>query len=204
MEKTGKSLDEEVRALLAAGRPQEAFTRTLDALGREVMGFLVPFFKARHDAEEVFAATCERLWGSFLKASFRGDCSVRTWTYVLARNEMDRFRTGERRRGAGRVPLSEIADIIAVATTKARVIDTSSERREKFARLRAELSPDDQVLLTLRVDRELPWDDVALAFVANAESCSNEERKREAVRLRKRYELLRKQLAQRVREEGLL
>jgi RNA polymerase sigma-70 factor, ECF subfamily len=168
------------------------------------MGFIVPFFKAKHDAEEVFAAVCERLWGSFLKASFRWDCSVRTWSYVIARNEITRFRTGERRRGAGDVPLSEIADIIAVATTRARVADTSSERREKLARLRAELSPDDQALLTLRVDRELPWDDVALAFIANAEACSNEERKREAVRLRKRYELLRKRLAQRVREEGLL
>lgn len=204
MEKIGQSIDEEVRALLAAGRHREALTRTLEAYGRELMGFIVPFFKAKHDAEDVFAILSERLWDSFLSSSFRWHCSLRTWTYVIARNETARFRTGERRRGAGRVPLSEIADIIAIATTKARVADTSSERREKFARLRAELTPDEQALLTLRVDRELSWDDVALAFMADSGACDEEARKREAARLRKRYELIRKRLAQRVREEGLL
>ncbi len=56
----------------------------------------------------------------------------------------------------------------------------------------------------LRIDRDLPWDEVALAFSKDPEHCSETERKRMAQRLRKRFELLTKRLALRARDEGLL
>ena len=60
------------------------------------------------------------------------------------------------------------------------------------------------MILVLRVDRDLPWDEVALAFVDDPEGCSDKDRKTEAARLRKRYQHVKERLAERARKEGLL
>jgi RNA polymerase sigma-70 factor, ECF subfamily len=59
-------------------------------------------------------------------------------------------------------------------------------------------------LLVLRVDRQLSWGDIALAFVDEPATCSDDERRREAARLRKRFQLGKERLAKRARAEGLL
>jgi len=59
-------------------------------------------------------------------------------------------------------------------------------------------------LLILRVDRDLSWRDIARAFLADPESSDEGAMAREAARLRKRYQLVKRQLTKRAREEGLL
>jgi RNA polymerase sigma-70 factor (ECF subfamily) len=53
----------------------------------------------------------------------------------------------------------------------------------------------DRTLLMMRVDRDLAWSDIALAFAEDPDSLSQEDRKRESARLRKRFQLLKKRLA---------
>jgi RNA polymerase sigma-70 factor (ECF subfamily) len=56
----------------------------------------------------------------------------------------------------------------------------------------------------MRIDRDLPWEEVARAFLEDVEQETEEELKREAARLRKRFQLVKRRLAERAREEGLL
>jgi RNA polymerase sigma-70 factor (ECF subfamily) len=76
----------------------------------------------------------------------------------------------------------------------------AAERRRTLARLRDELSIEDRMLLILRVDRGLAFDDIARAFADDAEILSNDEVRRESGRLRKRFQLVKRRLMARARE----
>jgi len=200
-ETAAQVLDDRIKALLAAGDASGAVTEALRALGPDVLGFVSGVLGNDADADEVFAVVSERLWRSL--AAFEWRCSLRTWSHVIARHEIERFRRGARRHVHGRVRISELAEVIAAVEAQTRS-EQRSARQLAIARLRDELPPEDRALLVLRVDRELPWDEVALAFSEDPDKSSEEEIKRESARLRKRFELLKKRLAVRAREEGLL
>ncbi|HEY0481953.1 MAG TPA: sigma-70 family RNA polymerase sigma factor [Kofleriaceae bacterium] len=190
-----REYDERVRSLLAAGETGAAVTLALRELGPEVLGFLSGVL-GDADADEVFSALSERLWRSL--DGFEGRCSLRTWTYVLARREIGRFRKRTRRHEEGRVPISELKDVLAVSRTRTRSL-LASDRRQQLTALRDELPIEDRTLLILRVDRKLAWDDIALAFADTPEAFSEDDRKREAARLRKRFQLIKQRLVARAR-----
>jgi len=194
-------IDERVRSLLAAGDTTGAVTVTLRELGPEVLGFLSGALGNDDDADEVFASLSVRLWQSL--RGFEGRCSVRTWTYVLARHEIGRYRRGARRHEDGRVPISELQDVLAAArtTTRSRMI---ADKRQHLIELRDQLPKDDRTLLILRVDRNLAWEDIALAFAETPEALSEDDRKRESARLRKRFQLLKRRLVEQVRGAELV
>jgi RNA polymerase sigma-70 factor (ECF subfamily) len=153
------------------------------------------------DADDVFSAVSARLWRSL--PTFEWRCSMRTWLYVIAHREVARFKTSNKRFQAGRVPISEIAEVVKAITNEAHRTHRSAVRRDRLATLRDELSEDDRALLVLRVDRNLAWDDVALAFATEPETVPPADLQREAARLRKRFQILKERLAVRAREEGL-
>ena len=188
-------VDEQVRSLLAAGDTAQATTVALRALGPEVFGFLAGVLDD-DDADEVFSALSVRLWRSL--DGFEGRCTVRTWIYVLAHHELGKFRKGVRRHVDGRVPISELEDVLAAAriTTRSTL---ATDKRVKLASLRDELPVEDRTLLILRVDRNLAWDDIALAFAEDPEAFTNDDRRRESARLRKRFQLVKQRLVTRAR-----
>ncbi|HEX2690311.1 MAG TPA: sigma factor [Kofleriaceae bacterium] len=188
-------LDERIRVLLASSQIAEATTLALRELGPEILGFLSGVL-GDADGDEVFAAFSEHLWRSL--EGFEGRCKLRTWAYVLARNEISRFRRGARRHVAGRVPISELAEVLeAVRKTRSTLV---ANHRQTLTRLRDELPVEDRTLLILRVDRNLTFDDIALAFADNPEQFHEDDRKREAARLRKRFQLVKQRLVARARE----
>jgi RNA polymerase sigma-70 factor (ECF subfamily) len=193
-------IDADVRALVDAGQSERAATDVIASLGAEVYGFLCAGLGSDSDADDVFAATCERMWRGL--ATFRWQCSVRTWIYVIARNEASRFVHGDKRRNAGRTSPSQLEQVAAAVRTETRSA-LRTQRRDKFRALRDELPPDDRMLLILRVDRDLAWDDVARAFIASDGEPEPGELQRQAARLRKRFQLVKQRLAVRAREEGL-
>jgi RNA polymerase sigma-70 factor (ECF subfamily) len=198
-ESRAPAADERIRAMVLAGDVGAAATALLRSLGPEVFGFLRASLGNESDADEVFASTSERVWRSL--ASFRWQCTLRTWTYVVARNEIARFADGTRRHHAGRVTPSQLDEVVAMVRTETRSA-LRTEKRNKLKELRDELPVDDRALLVLRIDRELEWEEVARTFLP--ESCTEEEIKRESARLRKRFQLVKRRLADRARQEGLL
>ncbi len=188
-------LDERIRELLAARKIGEATTLALRELGPEILGFLSGVL-GDDDGDEAFSAFSEHLWRSL--EGFEGRCKLRTWTYVLARHEISRFRRGARRHVEGRVPISELNEVLeAVRKTRSTLV---ANRRSTLIRLRDELPIEDRTLLILRVDRNLAFDDIALAFADNPETFSDDDRKRESARLRKRFQLVKERLVARARD----
>ncbi|HEX4423409.1 MAG TPA: sigma-70 family RNA polymerase sigma factor [Kofleriaceae bacterium] len=164
-------------------------------LGPEILGFLSGVL-GNDDADEVFSTLSERLWRSL--TGFEGRCSLRTWTYVLARHELGRFRRGIRRHEDGRVPISELQEVLAAVKTQNRST-LARDRRDTLERLRDELPIEDRTLLILRVDRNLSWDEIALAFAEDPETFGDHDRRRESARLRKRFQLVKQRLMARAR-----
>ncbi|HET9627784.1 MAG TPA: sigma-70 family RNA polymerase sigma factor [Kofleriaceae bacterium] len=191
-------LDERIRSLLAAGDIGQATTIALRQIGPEILGFLTGVLNnSNEQADEVFSTFMERLWRSL--NGFEGRCSLRTWMYVLARRELGRYRRGEQRHANGRVPISQLQEILEEVRKTRTTIGV--ERRNELTKLRDGLPVEDRTLLILRVDRNMPWEDIALAFAEHPEETSEAEQKREAARLRKRFQLVKKKLMSQLRPE---
>lgn len=143
------------------------------------------------DADDVFSATSESLWLSL--ASFRWDCSVRTYAYTIARHAaFKHLRDPQRRRRSA--PLSDPSVQAVVADVRSRTATyLRTESRDKIAALRAELEPDDQTLLILRVNRKLGWRDIA-KIMSDGEAEEEGSLARRTAALRKRFERLKIEL----------
>ena len=194
--------EDAIRTACRAGDSRLATEEALRAYGAEIYGLLL----SRHsgdDADDAFSLFAERLFTKMGEFGFR--CSMRTWVYLLARRASRDIRRMGPRAGT-RVPLSEASGLNALVA-KARTETQSLLRAETvsaFARLREELPEDDRELLVLRVDREMEWEDVALVFLGDEAVPSAEARKREASRLRKRFQLVKSRLKALALERGLL
>jgi RNA polymerase sigma-70 factor (ECF subfamily) len=190
--------EQTMRAACAAGDIDRATTDALRRYGPELLGFLVGIHGDYDAAGDAFAMFSEKLWQSMPR--FEWKCSLRTWCYRLVRNAAIDLHRGERR---GRVGLSSAPEVLELAA-RVRTETLSvlrSETRTALERLRDELPEDDRALLVLRVDRDLDWRDIALVLDASEDE---ESLKREAARLRKRFQLVKERLRTRAREQGLV
>ena len=196
-----------VRAACEAGDFDEATVGALRDLGPEILGFLVGTMGGDYDsASDAFALFSEKLWHSMPR--FEWECSLRAWCYRLARNaaiDVHRGAEGQRKRNVGLSSAPEVFDMAAqVRTTTMSVLRTAN--RTALERLRDELPEEDRVLLVLRVDRELEWREVALVLASeNGDGIPDEASiKREAARLRKRFQIVVERLRAMAKERNLL
>ena len=188
------SLDAEVVELVARGRRDEAATRLIRALGPEVLGYLRAVLHDGADAGDAFSQFAECVWRGL--PTFRGDSSLRTWCYGIAwRCVMSLKRDPRHRRGErlGSTLASQLAGHIFATTAVER-----ERQAGALEKLRARLNPEEQTLLTLRIDRRLAWDEVADVLEQ-----ASPPRPDVAV-LRKRFERLKVKLAHAARDEGLV
>jgi RNA polymerase sigma-70 factor, ECF subfamily len=164
-----------------------------------VLGFLVSLERSEQRGREVFSTFCEDLWRGL--PGFGWECSLRTWAYTLARHACFREKRAERRRPRG-VPLSEAPAVLELAMQVRSGTHTFQQTKvkERVRRLRNALPETDRMLLILRVDREMSWRD--LARVALGGSPDPAEIEREAVRLRKRFQLVKERLRAELRDDA--
>jgi len=205
MASTGhEELEQQIRRRLEQGDISGAATAAIRGYGAEIFGFLVAFHHDEDDAAEVFSIFSERLWRDL--PSFKGECSFRTWAYVLARHGSLNYRRDLRRREKRQGPLPEgsaLSEIVEQVRTET-VSYLRTERRTRFTALRDSLPPEDQMLLVLRVDRGLAWNELARVLHDSAEPLGDEALKREAARLRKRFQLIKARLLELGRLAGVV
>jgi RNA polymerase sigma-70 factor (ECF subfamily) len=161
----------------------------IEGYGGELYGFLVGLARDQARADDVFGATCERLWRALPK--FRWDSSFRVWAYTIARNEFLRS-TRETAKARRQVAVSQIASIQA-AIDRARSttpVYKKTDVKDRFAKAREQLEPDDHMLLGLRLDRQLAWLDIARVLGSGDDKALTKE----AAALRKRFERLKVKL----------
>jgi len=182
-------------------------TAALEVYGPEVLGFLIAILKDEAVGSDVFSQFCEDLWTGL--PSFRWECTFRTWAYTLARNAARRYLRSphlKRNTQLSRDALAEVADKVRTST----ISYLRSEVKQGVQRLRESLDEEDQALLILRVDRNLPWNDVARIMLNEGEgegasdAASPAAIARKAAALRKRFERVKDHLRELAKQQGLL
>ncbi len=177
-----------------------AISTALDRYGDELFGFLTALARDQTQAEDAFSAACERMWRGL--PAFRWESTLRVWAYRIARNEFLRTTRDVARARKG-VPLSQVASI-QKAIDRVRTTTPPHERTEvkdRFAELRAELDPEDLMLLGLRIERKMAWADIAKVLAAaEEEPRDTPPDAREIATLRKRFARLKDRLRERARK----
>lgn len=189
-------LDRVVRGHCGAAEYQMAATALLGALGADVIRFIHARFRDEQASAEVFSEFAQDLWLGLPK--FRFECSLRAWAFILARHAGNRYLQREVRKQRMQVPLSAAPELerqVQRIRTET-LLNLSTPREQRLASLRAELSPEDQELLMLRVDRELEFSEIALVYLGGSE-VGEEALARESARLRKRFQTLKERLRKR-------
>jgi RNA polymerase sigma-70 factor (ECF subfamily) len=183
-------LEARVRHLLDAGDVSGAATEALRALGPELLRFLRSVLRDEGDAGDAFSHCAENLWKGL--STFRWQCALRTWAFRIAWHSALNLRNDAWRRHGRRFATGEASRMAEEIRTKT-VVRVERQRGE-LDRLRQALSTEDQSLLALRVDREFSWEEIAEILSASGERV-------QPLTLMKRFERLKKRLAEMVRNQ---
>jgi RNA polymerase sigma-70 factor (ECF subfamily) len=200
-----EGLEKDLRSRWEAQDYGAVATEAIRAYGPEIFGFLVALHRDQGDASDVFSTFTENLWKGLPK--FGWQCTLRAWAYTIARNASHRFRRDEKRHVRGRAPLtgSSAVDEVAVKVRTETVEYLKTEQKDRFSALRESLPEEDQMLLILRVDRRLSWDELARIMGEKSEKEEEEEDvAKESARLRKRFQLVKEKLRAMGEKAGLI
>ena len=196
-------LEERIRARCDANDQTAAATLLLEGYGREILGFLILRLRDRDAAGDVFSQFTEDLWRGL--GGFRWQCSARVWAYTLARHAASRYIRDVRQRRGRNVPISQAGPLseIEARIRTSTMAAARTDARSRIAKLRETLPLDDQTLIVLRVNRKLAWKEIAQVMFYEGTVVADDVLEKEAVRLRKRYQLSTKKLREMAREQGL-
>jgi RNA polymerase sigma-70 factor (ECF subfamily) len=186
--------EERIRELLAKGDLREAGTLAIQWLGPEVHGYLIATVKSEADAAEVLSQWAEDLFRGL--AGFRGDSSLRTWSYKIAYHAAARFARDPYRQRGQRFETT-MASRLADEVRRSSVL-RQDLREQQLAALRAALEPDERTLLILRLDRGLSWREVAEVLAGEGEAPVEE------AALRQRFARIKDKLEKKARQAGLI
>jgi RNA polymerase sigma-70 factor, ECF subfamily len=198
-----EQLEHAARELCDQGKHGDAVTLVLQGYGPEIVGLLRAQSRSEDDASEAFGIFAEDLFKGIGAFSWRS--SMRTWAYTLARHALLRIQTSPHRRPERRIPLSQSpASLIAEQVRERTLPHLRTEVKDGLTRLREALTPEEQLLLTLRIDRQMPWDDVTAILDANESEAVRQDVKKRTALHRKRFQLLKDKLRERAAKMGLL
>lgn len=195
------SLEDQIRALHEQDQLKEAARVALEGYGPELLGFLMALTRDADVASEVFSQFCEDMWRGL--EGFRWGSTFRTWAYTIARNAHRRYLRDPHYRRGTRLETSDLFKLQQKVRSQTLPFLLTAVK-DRFAALRESLSPDDQTLLILRIDRRMNWIDIAEVMLDTEEELSEAEIKRKAAALRKRYERVKARLRELAEQEGLL
>lgn len=194
----GAASEAEIRSAHQRGDHHEAVRLGLELYQVEVYSFLCARLRSEADAHEVFSQLGEDIWRGIARFEWRA--SFRTWLYTLARNAAVRFEKSQSRHNR-QDPLSQVSDPLVVERSRTRPYQRT-DVKDRFAALRESLSPEEQSLLVLRIDRNLSWDEVA-RIMYDGDDSDEDELKRHTTNLRQRFRQLKLRLEEWARSEGL-
>ncbi len=184
--------EQAIAARLDQGNLRAAATEVMKAYGPQVLGYLMAVLRSDDDAREVFSQFAEDLWRGL--AHFRRECSFRAWAFKLAWHAASRFyRDPYRQRGCRLMT----TDASRLAASVSQSSYRPGGRSERMTKLRQALDPEEQTLLILRLDKEMPWEEVAQVMSGRGQPVA-------PAALRKRFERLKDKLALLAREQGLI
>lgn len=193
-----RALETEVRDLCERGAFDDAVSLAIRRFGPELLRFLIHAHRDETFASDVFSLVAEDIWRGLPR--FRWECTFRTWSYCLAHRASQRQRRRKRADDLV-VPIAELGALseLVLAVKTHTISAVRSERRSALDTLRDELEVEERMLLSLRIDRELSWPEIA-AVIGDGDAADAAT----IARLRKRFQLLKDRLKRRGRELGLV
>jgi RNA polymerase sigma-70 factor (ECF subfamily) len=180
-------------ALLDGGDMPGAVTAFMKAYGPQILGYLTAVLHDDDDARDVFSQFCEDLVRGLPR--FRRECSFRAWGFKLAWHAASRFHRDPYRQRGRRLLTSDASRLAASVAHDSSF--RPGGRSERMLKLRQALDPEEQTLLILRLDKEMPWEEVSHVLSGRGEPVA-------PAALRKRFERLKEKLARLAREQGLI
>jgi RNA polymerase sigma-70 factor (ECF subfamily) len=188
------ALERAIGERLDAGKLSEAATLAIRGFGPQILGYLGSVVRDDGLADEAFSRFAEDLWKGI--AGFRRESSMRTWAYRVAWNAARDLQTEAFRRRGRRLETAEISKVVQeVQSSSASFL--KQDARDKLDKLRRALSPEEQTLLILRVDRKLSWKECAQVL-------ATQDAPVDEAALRKRFERITKRLKKMAQEQGVL
>lgn len=184
----------ELKRRFDAGDLDGTASAAIEAYGSELFAFLVGLARDHAHADDVFAATCERFWKGL--PSFRGESTFRVWAYAIARNEFLRA-TRQTRNARREVPVSQVPAIEQAIhrVRSATPVYQRTDVKDRLAKVREQLAPDDHMLLGLRLDRRMSWTEIARILGSEEAAIT-----KESAALRKRFERLKLRLRELIQD----
>jgi RNA polymerase sigma-70 factor (ECF subfamily) len=184
-----EQVENDVIKRLDAGDVEGACTAALKGYGPQLLGYLSAVLRDEALASDAFSELSVDLWKGL--ATFRCEATVRTFAYKLAWHAALRVARDpyeKRRRPLESDQISQLAERIRTETA----IHLRSQVKDGIAALRDQLSPEEQTLLILRVDRDLSWSEVADVMELDEPA------------VRKRYERTKEKLRTLAEKAGLM
>ncbi len=151
--------DHELREALRRGDHRAAAHCLVTRFADEMYRFCVSAAGSRQDgedlAQEVLGEACRSL------PRFRGHSSVRTWLYKVAWHKILDYRKRLSRQPT-LVPIdgAQTNEFLRIAGSQESALATA-QRRKKVARACANLGQRDRMVLSLRVDMEMSYQEIA-------------------------------------------
>jgi RNA polymerase sigma-70 factor (ECF subfamily) len=196
-------LEQSIRSAWEAKDLDTAATLAIEGYASEILSFLSSRLGSWSSGQEVFSMFAEDLWTGLGRFGWR--CSMRTWAYALARNAANRYSSSPHNRVSRNLALSqpELLSVIVERARSATQTHRRTEIKDRFRILRERLDLDDQMLLILRIDRDMTWRDIAIAMGGDMQ-LEGDALARESARLRKSFERIKTELKRMAKEAGLL
>jgi RNA polymerase sigma-70 factor (ECF subfamily) len=183
------ALEASIRERLDAGDVDGCATVAIRGYGPAILGYLTAVLRDEARADEAFAMFAEDFWKGL--PGFRGSSSFGTWGYKIAWSAAARIARDPYRRRRVAIPDSSVLALAAADVRTRTAAHLRSEVKTAVQKLREALTPEEQTILVLRVDRDLSWEEVAEVMDVDTAT------------LRKRFERVKKRLRDLAREHGI-
>lgn len=195
-----EKLEQDIHELCQKGDLAGAVERALEGYGQEIMRLMASVLHDYERSRDAFSLFSENLLRGL--SGFRWESSFRTWAYRLARNACYQVMHAP----AGReqpVTMSKMPDEALKPRSETRPWQRTSVK-ERFRALRESLDPEARMLLLLRVDQRLSWEEVARVMAEGDNPPTDAELKRKAAALRQQFQRIKTHLRSMAEEEGLI
>jgi RNA polymerase sigma-70 factor (ECF subfamily) len=197
-----EKLEQEIQELCRQGDMAGAVERALEGYGQEIMRLMASVLHDYERSRDAFSLFSENLLRGL--PGFRWESSFRTWAYRLARNACYQVMHAP----AGReqpMSISRLPDEALKPRSETRPWQRTSVK-ERFRALRESLDPQERMLLLLRVDQRLSWEEVArvMSDGDGEEALTDAGLKRRAAALRQQFQRIKTHLRTLAQEEGLI
>jgi len=190
------SVEQQIRSMLDGHKKEQAAKLALEEYGKELLGWLCGVC-GDLAAQTIFDRFSKELPGELW--AFSGQFAFRPWLYGIARKVAFRQLRSPSRQDSplGGSVMPQPGDHASDHRTWAK----TQLNHSAFARLRDQLDPEERMVLILRVDRRMSWEDVARVMENPA---TGETLRESATRLRRYFHRTRERLREMAIAEGLM